>query len=453
MFENCYLHIGADKTGSSSLQVNLYRSRGELHENGFLYPKNLENHIFLATAFLSDAHKLHHHISGGRTDPAAIANYLTNELTRFENEVSESSAHTLLISSEQLSFVENLDIQGLRDYLSRFARNIHIILYIREPVSHATSSLQQAIKSGLSTFQNYDYTFLGAQTARAYTQVFGKENMIVRPFERQQLSNGDIWDDYCSLVGLDSNITPPSKRIETNEAVSFEGLAIAEALYRQLPLTTSDGGWNREVAKRNEFHNIAGRKFELPLAVREEIFEASRADLGYLEREFSLSLPQPDFTSDASSPWAQPTINSIALRLNELQITVEKLSVALLVKHGDIAAMQGENLEAVKFYVNALERSPTEASVLAKIYNLILKHPEVNFNLTALCEKFVHQNPGDIRFIEIACASYFRIGNTEQAKALASQLLSQDAHNKTAKTIESAIEKRERINSTQSDNT
>ena len=53
--------------------------------------------------------------------------------------------------------------------------------------------------------------------------LFGRENLICRVYERDKLMNGDIIDDFSSVIGL--SIDSDRSRVASNESLSFETMS------------------------------------------------------------------------------------------------------------------------------------------------------------------------------------------------------------------------------------
>ncbi|MBC7986604.1 MAG: hypothetical protein H7X93_08030 [Sphingomonadaceae bacterium] len=188
------LHIGRPKTGTSSIQHFLARNADALGAEGAIYPRAgraLPGERGLPVAH----HSLAAACAGKLDDKAAFA-----EMKRvFTTEIAGHD--TVVISSESFSNLVRLDL--LREFFDDFARfDRRVIVYLREYLSSAISSFQQAAQRG--------------REFRTFSQFLARESRIAdfiarwsaigpidfRPFERERLDSHDVVMDFLKCAGL-----------------------------------------------------------------------------------------------------------------------------------------------------------------------------------------------------------------------------------------------------------
>lgn len=140
-----YLHVGHDKTGSSYLQSALARSVDVLLDNGVLYPADRK--ILRA---------------GEGKISSGNGGIITSDLSAFSD--SMDRAKSILVSGEKLfRFMPELEFSdSFSNFLSFFdISRVEILLYVREPLEHISSSYQQAVKRGgyTDTIENFASTY------------------------------------------------------------------------------------------------------------------------------------------------------------------------------------------------------------------------------------------------------------------------------------------------------
>ena len=165
------LHIGAPKTGTTSLQQSAAGSRARLRAGGVLYPGRYENHRRFARSLL-----------GYRKEPwlpdRAPAHWSTGILKQLVNNESDYA----LVSSEAFSTAGARDIVPVRE---AFTMPTHVVLTLRPLPGMLLSMWQQRVKNG--EFGALD-TWLG--------EAFRDLPMLHMP-------GGDVFDesDGTNLVG------------------------------------------------------------------------------------------------------------------------------------------------------------------------------------------------------------------------------------------------------------
>ncbi|WP_322892189.1 MULTISPECIES: hypothetical protein [unclassified Yoonia] len=147
------LHIGTEKTGSTSLQQLLASNRGVLRDAGVLYPLSAgsKNHTRLVAASLDDhvVDNTKAHIMAARREdePALRSNFCTDLLREM---TGGPDWHTLLLSSELIHsrLHTPTEIDRLFSYFADHVDEVHIIAVLRRQDKLAVSRFSTAIRAG-----------------------------------------------------------------------------------------------------------------------------------------------------------------------------------------------------------------------------------------------------------------------------------------------------------------
>lgn len=208
------LHIGAAKTGSSTIQAFLRANRDYLSDQGYVIPdRNLGfspkvtgEHVFATQSLITDPDKsrIKRAFEGLRSDP--------------------EEGKTVLISAENLS---NPDVHlYFQDVLQEF--EARVIIYIRRQDDLLTSSWQQwyskvnhdffaYIIREMPRIGHWDKIIQGWETA------VGEGHVTVRLFDRAEMVEGDLLRDFSHAIGLDPKSDDPEYNIG-NENPSFSDI-------------------------------------------------------------------------------------------------------------------------------------------------------------------------------------------------------------------------------------
>jgi hypothetical protein len=196
------LHIGTHKAGSSAIQHMLSHNRDRLLKKGFCYPQLANGqlgHHDLAWAIRSSA--------GGKT-PIQVNGDILPKLRR---QLQRSKCHTAILSSEEFEFATTPDqLRMIRRELP--ADPLQIVVYLRRQDKYLVSEYGQHLKMADTRFSGsiHDfymrYNFMARLnyfgTLTRWANIFGKENLVVRPFEPCQFENGTLIDDARAAFGL-----------------------------------------------------------------------------------------------------------------------------------------------------------------------------------------------------------------------------------------------------------
>lgn len=213
------LHIGTEKTGTTSIQNFIALNNSLLRENGFytLYdfviPKsvnNLELVLAVSKHLGDDILRLRH------LPAVEYRNFIKESLHRIISEAISNKCNHLICTSEHLSsrLINIDDIKALKD-LFPSSCNFQIIVYLRKQNELFLGMQSESIKSGrpidvyapnipTETDKPYGLLFFDYEKMlEMWSNVFGKEAIIVRPHEKEQLENKDVIFDFLKVLKLE----------------------------------------------------------------------------------------------------------------------------------------------------------------------------------------------------------------------------------------------------------
>ena len=247
----CYLHIGGEKTGTSSLQASFARSRASLAQQGVFYCHSLgnKNHRALATCAMRLDRRDFAHVSLKLHSDKDRQRFQAQVKTNLRNEIgSLRRDSTFIISSEQLQsrLIFDEEIDFVKEALSIFDR-VTVILYLRPQIDVAISRYSMSLRSGESnpdvlnkSFRSnhpyYDYLALDNRWSNA----FGAKNVIVRNFDEC----GDIVGDFSGLLAL----SEPPISVRLNESLTLAQARFLKLFNSRFPLIV--GGEPNKLRRR-----------------------------------------------------------------------------------------------------------------------------------------------------------------------------------------------------------
>ena len=258
--QKLYLHIGTEKTGTTSIQRFLNDNRDILHNEGYHILKcaGKLNHRAMSAYCMDDNHFDDFFLNQQINTLDKKASFKHTFLEQFNEELRSlsSNIHSVIISSEQLHsrLTTNEDLERLKSLLDGKFSQITIICYLREQSQLASSLYSTAIKYGLNknfdsflencTPQNKYFNYW--QLLKRWSEVFGRETIKARLFSRSELTNNNLLDDFCTSIN--ENLLAVTNRdapIE-NESLSNTGQLIARAVNSLSPRYDEHGFLNSE---------------------------------------------------------------------------------------------------------------------------------------------------------------------------------------------------------------
>ncbi|MCX7384932.1 MAG: hypothetical protein NT133_26735, partial [Alphaproteobacteria bacterium] len=244
-FRRCILHIGTEKTGTTSLQRFLALNRAALMAQGVYVPASLApaeppgslNHSDLAALALADwrlEDRLRH--QRGITTLDNLVQFRTDTAAAFAAEIAAAPAEcdTLLLTSEHCHSRVLLlhEVARLYEFLAPFAVGYEVVVYLRPQHDLAMSQYGMQLLAGETGAEMlpplpYPADYAMARTTDAayfdygrllsrWAAIFGRAAVRPALFPEVISSNGDVIDDFCSRIGIDCAAMQRPQRLATN---------------------------------------------------------------------------------------------------------------------------------------------------------------------------------------------------------------------------------------------
>jgi hypothetical protein len=252
MAENAFIHIGLAKTGTTAIQTVLATARRDLADRGLLFPyagtvNNKGGHHCLAWAL------------GGNAHLSALCE--GDPLGELSKEIREAVQETVIVSAEDLSGIsyKATAIQTLLAALG--ATEVRVVVYVREQVEWFNSFYVEVLKDLAETRSVGEFTASLLREPRYHYSNWLSlwrelsAGLIVRPFVRKSLINGDVVDDFLSTIGVEPEARPKTPPLEPNRTLSASRAAALLYIARKLRASNRSPetmGRERWIAQKRE---------------------------------------------------------------------------------------------------------------------------------------------------------------------------------------------------------
>jgi hypothetical protein len=207
------IHIGMQKTGSTAIQQYLHLNRDELAAAGVLFPRGLgrlnQQTLPLIGKGNESISALHRKMK--LTNKQSAVTHVRRASRRVRQQIRALRPRTLVLSSEQLSAEVRSpdDISRFAAWVRNYDSTPTIVVYLRRQDLWLLSRYSMQILYGAThSFEVPDTAATGPGTLFDYRGLvdswsgeFGKENIVVRVFEREQLVGGDVVLDFMDVIG------------------------------------------------------------------------------------------------------------------------------------------------------------------------------------------------------------------------------------------------------------
>ncbi len=210
-----YLHIGTPKTGTTAIQLFCRQNEKQLREDGIVFPRMPHYYGHLHNSrnglFLSYDWKDKRGAQKKKQEEAALSEGFGIVRSCFE------TADNVLLSDEGIWFASHGRRRNIWQILSEEAEQagylIKIIVYLRRQDQFALSCWNQQVKSGTAkrctwTAEEYlnsppaNLSLHYWEKLEELAGIFGRENLIVRRYERSRFTDGSIIPDFMQTLGL-----------------------------------------------------------------------------------------------------------------------------------------------------------------------------------------------------------------------------------------------------------
>lgn len=227
----CWLHIGAPKTGSTSLQTFLAANAERLARSHYSYPS--------AARRAGGHHDLAFLLNGRYPEWAIPQDKALPQLeAELGKEIGHGPAATILSSENFYLLCEPAKVLDLMSRLGFPRESIWVVVYLRRQDEAVMSWYNQAVKAQgyqgsldehmAATRDLWDYS----RQLQAWADTFGGNRLVVRRYS----PDSDVRRDFIGALGLpEGGFDYPAERINTE--INPDILEFQRQLNR-LPLTT-----------------------------------------------------------------------------------------------------------------------------------------------------------------------------------------------------------------------
>lgn len=280
-----YIHIGMNKTGSSSIQETLQTS---LDDSVWEYIKiGSPNHggamlvMFKKDFYSSKLNKASETRNEIETRKKNIANKLIDK-------IRNSNKKKFILSGETILLLSETELEEMRDFFQRLCGNIIILGYVRSPASFNQSAFQQRLKSFNGQVNIHNVYPMYEQLFEKFYHVFGISNVLLWKFDPKKFPENDVVVDFCQKLGF--QIQKKSiKRV--NESLTREAIALLY-VYRKFYPELEIGKKNiRENEKLIDYlRGIGSSKFKVSSKLMQPIIDEHSKDIAWMEQRLGESL-------------------------------------------------------------------------------------------------------------------------------------------------------------------
>ncbi|MCV6586613.1 MAG: hypothetical protein OIF47_13850 [Marinibacterium sp.] len=257
-----FMHVGMEKTGSTSIQAALDGFDDGNVRYADLKPRSFDdvnpsghNHAINTLASRKPMSNKRNAANGWNRKE--IRDMRVDYEERIRRELSTPD-RLLVFSGESICRLEHDEVAWLDGFMREYTDDIRALAYYREPIGLISSRFQQVVKSGRGEFltDGDDKIPTGYRSRfESFVNIYGSDRFELRDFDEARRSEHGLIGDFCQQVGIDpSQLTVP----RTNESLSTEAVALIY-LFNQKGVTST--GSVKHTRARGLMAKLLGRSF------------------------------------------------------------------------------------------------------------------------------------------------------------------------------------------------
>jgi hypothetical protein len=353
MKKKLFLHIGMGKTGTTALQKFFWSNRRALKKEGILYPR-----------YGGIAHA--HHLLSPYIPPELKDLWKFKRVVEWAPKLKETSFSSILLSSELIAWATREQVIEFCSAITE-SFDLKVIIYLRRQDNMIMANYNQLVKAG-SEKHELDLV-LESQIAKInyediiepWSSSIGKDNIIVRPYEKRQFYGGDICHDFMyQIFGIDISSKFAIPKGNSNPRFSFAAMQYKLQLNKLFENATESSQFNAALLaysnKSDKASNsIYATQSILSPTVRSDILKRSNKANQLIAREFMAredGILFYDPLPVATEQWINPVLGaSEAKAITQYIMNYDRKITHLLVNavNSGLATLDPQRREAANY--------------------------------------------------------------------------------------------------------
>ena len=301
-----YLHVGADKTGSSYIQSLLSHNSSILECRGYFYPEprgrgkdiaSLYDHHLIAAYFSNDPRSLDFYTE---RDSSLSNEDIKKEAVLYMSYIEESlkkgGFNNMVLSYEGLNALSETELFSLKEYFLKFFDDIKVIYYLKPHLSYAVSAMSQRVRFGKGSWVVHPPVNLYYSKILKLANVFGKSNLLIKKFASYEFLNESLAEDFCSIINFEYFHEFSQDYIYSrNNSLSDLAIRLGDTIHYYLSDEKSLKGVDIYSVFSEYLENLQGPPYQLSNLEKLVIKNAVSADSALLMSDYGIDLLGNDF--------------------------------------------------------------------------------------------------------------------------------------------------------------
>lgn len=214
------LHAGMHKTGSSAIQDYLFE-HFDHPEYEYVSAGMANSSLMVLESFKNDLGRVPVYRAQKLPEKklGQVRERARQQLTAVLQSVRKPNA---ILSAESISLFRKGECVELREFLAEYFGRIRLVLYVRPVKSRVESAFQERLKTRYSR-PDKSIVVNFRQRISVFDEVFGRENVTVKRYDRGDFPGGSVVRDFLGNLGLEA---APEQLMQSNESLSLPAVQL-----------------------------------------------------------------------------------------------------------------------------------------------------------------------------------------------------------------------------------
>ncbi len=296
-----FLHMGANKTASTSIQCSMAINRNVLrqYKDGYLFPKSWNPNCTKAFKYLcrDNFNFTIDYLRNKNIGSNTTSIYDNKRIESIIKEIEEFDGENYIFSGEDLHTLIYINMHRVKELINLLLPEckINVIFVVRDFVPFINSYVQQAAKAGqkLDAILKYLLQKKGffKKAIINMRKVFGEENVIVYSFEESLMHKCGPVGFFLDKVGIDKDTINSMNIVRKNESLSNKAtlllLWINEILSIDGSVVMNDKK-RRKILLKKLYAISGGGKFELNNKTIKQFYPYMQSEANWIKTKYGI---------------------------------------------------------------------------------------------------------------------------------------------------------------------
>jgi hypothetical protein len=210
---------------------------------------------------------------------------------RLDEQLEHARHATCILSAEHVVFLKPPEMAALAECLGRCGEPLHVVGYVRAPVSYMESVFQQHVKGGREAFDAEKTFPRYVQRFSRLEKAFGRARLDYWFFDPRSFPDGCVVRDFCTRLGIDF---APERVLRSNEALSLPAVRLLYAYRRFGPgYGTGQRAIRENLELIRELGTLQGPRLRFHAELVAPLLAERREEIAWMEERLGCSLAEP----------------------------------------------------------------------------------------------------------------------------------------------------------------